>query len=461
MLARRPRQSIVRLFIDNPALVCSLILLIGFFFSYNKADFAGLQQGQVGLLESGKGVRVITVALAAVFGFVILGGRGGKGFEALFKGSVLYMSLYGLLAIGTVVFSKFPSMTVFKGGEMLVIVSIAGLILTNKNRESSVIFYCKGIFWIYVFFSVSAMFETLFLGTEHHKQLVGETPLLATMMHSSYPPMVGNALGFLGALVGLFAMYLGRSGDIKNKKLRMLISLGLFVLGASIVFLSYTRSILIFFGLTFLVYSWIEKKRLRVIVILTCVMVALATPKMQTMVADHFRKGMSDEQLESMSGRTTFWGQIFGRNILNLMVGEGFATGAAFQNLGGGHVTNAHNSVAEVVLSAGLLGASIWLIIVFRTLFNMLKIRKMLRRLKAKEEIIFHNFMLMVGLLSLMRCVMNATFVYLTYFSFVFIALVLYSEVKRMALRSRIAKVQYEYNQQNTEDVSTSAIANR
>lgn len=416
----------------NHALVVSIILFIGLVFASGSADVAGLKTGQTGL-STGKIYRVITVGLAAVMAIFYIVQKGDKGINELFKGSLLLLFIYTLLAFFTVVFSQLKSMTLFKSFEFSIICIIGALVLAEYNRSSTVKTFIHGIFIIYIISCISALLETIIFGNAHNRMLVvGETPLLSAMMHSSYPPMVGNALGFLGALAAMYCIYLFDRTKITFTS--KTIALTLFFISVTVLFLSYTRSAMVFFIISLLIYFLFEKRYGRFFAILFIGISLLAVPSIQNKVIAHMKRGATDEQLASFSGRTEFWENVFSRDPAQLLVGEGFATGTLFQNYGkqGGtqiyEVRNAHNSIAEIVMSSGFLGLSVWLLLLLRIFRQLLFIRRHLKYQKNQELIHFNNFIFSVFILSALRTNSNSSFVYMDYFIFTLLVLIVYTE---------------------------------
>ncbi|MDH5570222.1 MAG: O-antigen ligase family protein [Gammaproteobacteria bacterium] len=426
-------MKIAKQIIKNPSVLATVLIVLGIVFSPGSVDVGGLKTGATDIASSGKLWRIATVLLAAAIIFMSLVKRGGLGL--LLKGNFSYITIYGLLGISTVAFSQLKMMTVFKGFEILVACMIGVAVYMSKDRISSANTYIRAVFWIYVISVGSALAELAVFGTAGHKELVGETPLLSSMMETSYPPMVGNALGYLGALVAFFGVYYFDNA-VRNKDSSKLLGSIIFIAGVTVLFLSYTRSVLLFFVLALMFYFYLEKKIKRIIVILFLGASIFALPGVHDKVLDHLRRGSTDQQLESMSGRTDFWVNIFSRNMLNLIVGEGFATGHLFQDYSESSmfgskiavVRNAHNSIAEITISSGFIGVTVWLLLLFRIFRQLLKIRYELKRNKSYDQLLFHHMIMAVFVLSCMRSLMNNTFVYLTYFYFLLIALAAYGE---------------------------------
>ncbi len=420
---------------DNPAFIISLILFIGLIFAADSADITGLKNQGIATLSPSKIFRIVTVLIAGSLAFFVLIRSKFNGANKLISGNTSLITIYAILAIMTVVFSQLKSMTLFKGAEMFVIAMICAIAASSYKNNSNA--FIKSIMWLYAISSLSALVELSIFGAMNNRQLVGATPLLDSMLQSTYPPLVGNGLGFLGGVTGLFGIYLYDSNDITGITGKI-VAISILLIGVTVLFLSYTRSTLVFFILCFLLYAFLEKKYLRMMLIIFIMIGAIATPTVQEKISSHLRKGSTDQQIETMSGRTEFWKNIFSRDPVQLLVGEGFATGTLFQNYNSSNrevfkYRNAHNSIAEIIMSVGVVGAMIWLALLFRVYKQLQYSRK---RLNDVLKLKFHNFVCVLFVFSLMRSLMNSTFVYLDYFIFLLISIAAYSEITQTYVKN-------------------------
>lgn len=443
-------RETLKTFRTIPALGLSLLIILGLYFSPGAVDALALKSGTGGFLSSNKLLRVITVGIAGAVAFILLNIKKGASLGALFKGNLAWLTLFAFWALFSVVFSPLKSLTVFKGGELVIACMLAALLLCSANKPAASVDYMKGIFWIYVVSTFSALLELMIVGSAGHKALVGMTPLLDTMMQSRFPPMVGNALGFLGALSALFGVYLFDATP-SRKFVGKAIAVGIVGAGVAVLFLSYTRSVLVFFGLAVLCYSLLEKKYGRAVLLVLAVIGMLLVGSVREAVFEHMRRGATDQQISTLSGRLQFWGTIFSRDPLYLVTGGGFATGTLFQDYNSVNKKvfaygNAHNSVAEIASASGLIGVGLWLGLGIRVFFQLLKSRRRLKISGPRSDQLFNSFVISLFLLSALRTLMNSTFVYVDYFFFVSVALLVYGQVygagrspRKVAMRQRPA----------------------
>jgi len=99
-------------------------------------------------------------------------------------------------------------------------------------------------------------------------------------------------------------------------------------------------------------------------------------------LANYLRRGSTNEQLQTMSGRTGLWKAGWHMFQASPMIGHGFQAGArmAGARFGISPGTNMHNGHMEVLVDSGLLGYIAWIMFVVPTIWTtfMVLIRKYL-----------------------------------------------------------------------------------
>lgn len=429
------KHNTVKQLVNNRAALFSIIILVGFIVAPGAADIASLKQGTVGVAQTGKVLRIATVLLAAMAAFWFVATKRCLGF--ILRGNLGILFVYFLLALLSVVFSKLKMMTLYKSFEILAVILVGTTVYCYVDRLKEARRFISGIFWFYVFTVGLVWIQFFIFGPEGQRQLVGETPLLSFMLSSKYPGMVGNALGFLGALGTLFGLYIGDcsvSPSLRNK----LLGASIFMFSLPIVILSYTRSILVFLILAIMVYFFINRRFIMLLLITIILIVPLIIPDAREKIVEHMKRGSSDQKIYTLSGRINFWKHVLERDTLQMMLGEGFASGTLFQSYSNSKwwkekkifgPRNAHNSIFEIIMSSGYIGATIWMILMLRILWQLIVFYINFRGKIGDAELRFHKFAMAVFILSFMRSTMNSTFVYLDYFFFVLVTLAVYCDV--------------------------------
>jgi len=419
------------------------IILIGFVIGAGSIDTEGVRRGSVGLGDSGKLLRALSVAFIFVFSFFKV--IQSNAFKFVLHGTNMYLFIYFLLCVASAVFSPVKSITLFKALEIFTVILMLATAyrsedmyeLSKKYIVALLVFYTITVIGVYVQFAI--------FGSAGQRQLVGVTPLFGFMLISKYPGMVGNALGFLGATVAIFGVYVSSTINNKNKQ-RTFLGIIIFLAGAGVTFFSYTRSVMFFLYIAIFLYFFLRKKVVMNMAMVLMLILPLTLPQVQDKIVDHLRRGASDDEISSLSGRTEMWSNVFDRRIIKLIIGEGYATGSKYMNFNKSGTTlvqgNVHNGFLEVVMSIGLLGGFIWLAMLVRLSVQFYQYHKVARFRSLVTERNFHFFMMALLFLSLSRSVMNSTFVYLDYFEPLLMAFILYGDSLRKKARDLYSEVE-------------------
>lgn len=418
-----------------PAAWLTAIILLGFIADPGAVDVVGVKAGAVDLASTGKLIRIITVLIAAMLSSVVL--LRANRFSYLFKGNLGIITAYAALAMSSAVFSDLKLMSLFKGFEILVGCMTAATFYTYRDRYDVSKKVLHWLFWVYLITVVGIYVQFLIFGPQAQRQLVGETPLISFALESRFPGMKANAVGYLGALVTMFGIHIAitRSEKKSAATLGALVAL----LGFGVVFLSYTRSVLVFVVLASFAYLMFRKKYLLVMLGIALTILPLAIPDVRTKVEDHLRRGMSEEQLETLSGRTTMWDQVMDRDVLTIITGAGYATGSLFQNYSDnpfqrGQILaqrNVHNSIFEVIMSIGIVGAVLWLWLMLRIFVQLMQHKTRAAAREGPADRAWHLLLVAMFVMSLMRSMMNSTFVYMDYFYPLLLSYAVYADSLR------------------------------
>lgn len=430
------KKNILLEYLREPGIWLTMVILIGFVIGAGRVDELGIREGDVSVGDSGKVVRAISVIFAGMIGLFYALNR--KALKYFIYGGSKYMMMFFMMCIASTVFSPIPLITLFKSFEIFVAIMIMTLLYASNDPYGLSKKFVIALMLIYAITSIGVYIQFAIYGAEGQRQLIGVTPLFGFMLMSKYPGMVGNALGYLGALVALFGIYLTATYK-SNDKNRLVLGSIVFVLGFTVTFFSYTRSVLVFLFLSIFIYFLYRKKYIFNIIMIALVIFPLFLPPVQDKILDHMRRGDDEQALTSMSGRTHMWQEVFDRRVMRIMVGGGYATGAKFMNYEKtGQLlsqSNVHNGFLEVVMSIGLIGGAIWLFILVRASVQFYVFYKKARYRINRSEYNFHIFMMAVLFLSLTRSLMNSTFVYLDYFYPVMMAFIVYGDSLKMKMK--------------------------
>lgn len=432
------RSENIKNYTSIPLVWMVFILLLGFVIGAGHIDTLAIKEGQSDVTGSAKMVRAVSVGIVFVIAFFTLIRTNTLNY--IVRGSSAWLFIFFLLCVASTVFSPVKSYTLYKSFEIFTVLLMLTTVYAVKDRYQFSKKYIAALFFFYTLTVLGVYFQFAIFGSEGQRQLVGVTPLFGFMLTSKYPGMVGNALGYLGAVVALYGIFLLSTTDTLNKS-RRIIGITVFLLGSGVTFFSYTRSIMIFLFIAVFLYAAYRKKYVTNLLMIFLLIIPLGMPQVRDKIVDHMRRGASDEAISSMSGRTEMWAAVFDRRIIKVIIGSGYATGSKFMNFEKTGTmlrqANVHNGFLEVVMSVGVIGGVVWLGLLTRICFQFYSFYKHTKFKLSLQERNFHVFMMALLFLSLTRSIMNSTFVYLDYFYPILMGFAIYGD----SLRGRLEEL--------------------
>jgi O-antigen ligase len=432
------------------------ILFIGFVFAPGAADVAQLKVAAAGSLPAGKIIRVISVAIVGILALIIVA-RSGR-LPYVFKGNLALMVMFAFFALATVVSSEIKSLTLYKSTELFVIILVAASVYTDKYPAEAARKFIIGLMWLYALILIGVYGQLFVLGKEAFRQ-ISSTSFQTFMLRSYYPPIESNSLGFMAAILILFGAFLFFANLTRMPSKGKTVGLIIIVFSMAIMIMSYTRSILAILALVGLLYLLYNRKYGWFILCVSILITSLALPQVRTAIEMHMLRGDSEQNLETLSSRTMLWKMALDKDLLPLIMGEGYATGTMFIGYDSGsifgaktqQIRNAHNSVLEIINSAGIIGAMIWIVLMVRIFVQLLRQLKRYKPMMTVNERYFHLLILMLSLMSILRSMMNSTYVYLDLFMPLLLAMAVYADTLPSLMRSRI-----QSNRAATDEVKES-----
>jgi O-antigen ligase len=246
------------------------------------------------------------------------------------------------------------------------------------------------------------------------------------------PYLNPNEIGFIAAVTGVVA--LRRIPDAGTAKLKYLYFASL-VTSLVALFFAQARTSTVAFTLMVIV-SGIVIRRLRwvsvaaIIATLSLLAYFLVTGRslgIEDTVLQYLERGVSEENLETMSGRTVLWDIGWTMFLDAPLFGHGFEAGVRFSDesygLWGAHMHNAH---MQVLVNSGALGYLLWVSMVIAVSVLLIKMRKHLNLTVATEAGRFHFEILLVMGITWIRTVTGSVLVFHQYSLLIFMAMMVY-----------------------------------
>ncbi len=392
--------------IGNNALVFSFSV---YFLGFLSLSFIG---------EENKSVRIATT-LAVLFVLLVKIAYINK-FYLKNKLSAIFL-VYICSLLPSLIFSEMIFMSVFKILDLIII-----FLLMADSVES---FFIKGLrltffhFILYYFIFQCIIFMGGYFFDPHAlRQDFLQKGI--NFLTSNYPKIHSNTVGTFGGVVILYSIF-----RIKHFAQKYLLNYLLLGLGLSVLYLSSSRTgvLATLIGATFLIIKLFSGKQ-KLVLLVSIILAAVffgndiyqfgfkALLKMQTEETLANADNAADVLL---SGRLGLW-EIILEKPWNLIFGRGF--GAALLTENALHNTNAHNSIVELLINAGIVATALWLVIWWRLFVYYRYIIRNKRFLPLHINYYHLSFSLLI--LICIKSMANITFVYFQLFDWLMVSII-------------------------------------
>lgn len=320
----------------------------------------------------GFGILVI-LAVGAMYRFAF--------FSELGKGALGIFFLFSLWGLASTAWSVSPAGTLYKASEycaMLVLFALtASMINMAIKTPRDRFFALKSVFdfnWFLLFALIASVYAGILIFPEQaftNKDVI-ENGVLSFSLQGVIPGLANNAVGQLGALMGIIAVarLLQRPGAWVLWVPVLAVSLLTMVLAES------RSPILAFFVAVAVLMA--ASRRFWLLIPSGVLLGAAAFWQFGELSYDFMRRGQSDENLANLTGRVGYW-QV-SLEALREKLPEGYGA-----NVGGRHVlrdalaehgaTTAHSTWVEVLLDTGAVGLVLFAAGLIVTWFLLFKFR--------------------------------------------------------------------------------------
>ncbi len=368
-------------------------------------------------------VQLVLVFFAgAIIGFSLLT-RLNYAFSSI-KTPLFCLIMYGFSGVLSGAISPFPEFSLYKALLILIGTTACMLFLsyrpqynyTSAALDLSILFY-----WImFLSFLLGAIIspEKTFI-----KQITG---MNFAMLYGWIIVTNPNSVGVISGVIALISLnkVMG-TPSIRVKFFHLTASL----VSITVLIIAQSRTCIIGFAASFALLLMKQKLRYLMFffIITITVFVCLGTDMLKNDAEQYFRRGQTDKQYKTWSGRLPAWQHSWRRfkdkPILGYGMAAGVRYGAVSKSLIGSHL---HSSYFEVLLNSGLIGFIPWLICFFILMSKILKIfffipewftPLMKERHKEITAILFFLFI---------RSLAGTTFVNFDHSLMLFIALIAY-----------------------------------
>lgn len=284
------------------------------------------------------------------------------------SGPMVLCGITAVLMLASAAWSSAPLFTLFKASEFAAGYLGAGLLAlssnfyeTKRRMESLAVSYM-------VLHLLAAWFGAVVAGQE--ALLPTSSPVVPFQLRGVYPVVNPNSLGIMAALVALY--------DVAVSRKIGLIVTGRFGLALLSMLVAQSRTSWIVLTISSCCIAIVQRrKRLLALMIVLGVLV-VASASAQWLIHDYLRRGSTDANIESLSGRTLMWKAAMKTFSESPLVGSGYASAARIDVLDSAmqlsDVSSLHNAWVDLLVGVGVLGtlpiamAIIWsLVLLYRS----------------------------------------------------------------------------------------------
>lgn len=335
----------------NPPYLAWTLLFIGILVIAKKS-------GEVTIINN-----IYQLFFVSVAGVIILVSFVGKvGTVANISTPIFCLLLYGLFGIISGFYSPNEYMSLYKALLVMLNFLICILVLSYVPRYSHAKILINLTYMFYIALLLSVIVGALFSDNWFRPS----TGIIGFMLRGYKPAINPNTLGYIsGALVLVFVNRLFDCMTYKEKLLH-----GSFLISSlTVIILSQSRTCIggVIVALSALLI--LKKKYLLLWSFVTVALLIIILPNTishRTFFADYFRRGQSEQNYKTWSGRKIAWNYSWERFKESPILGYGFDAGVRFgavsESFRGSHL---HSSYFEVLLNSGLLGFIPWLFCLF------------------------------------------------------------------------------------------------
>ncbi len=364
-----------------------------------------------------KGIRVLTILLGGLFALSTVMRRRIP-YAVCLAGVLFPLTLYFCSCVLSVPFSVYPLLSLFKAGEIGLVVLVCLLGITSAAGGPSDFFHLN--IKLILLYNIIIWVESILFPGLAWVPLRGETPLFGHALSGVFPVINGNTVGLFGAV--LFLAYLPKLCEPTRWTVGRVVPA---LMGLASVVCSYSRISLLGLAVATAASLLLLKRYALAWAVILCLLLLGLSAKVRTFTIEHLARGQEDRSLDTFfSHRLEMWDRVLEDYGVSL-VGRGYAAGFRYDdNL---VVGNAHNSLVELYFNVGLLGVAAWLFFIGTVC------KRLYRPLRAPGALDY-EFISVAGVMIflLMKALAATVFVYLDASMLILAGVVIYV-VRRLA----------------------------
>lgn len=348
------------------------------------------------------------------------------------RNGVGLMAAYGVYAMLTAFVSPVPLLTLWKGWLVVLDAMLVAITVAHMGEKGRELLFNIVIGFLQLL--VALVIASAIIWPDEALKPVGG--LIGVHLYGVVPYLNPNEIGFMCAITAVVA--LRRIPDAVTVRMKFLY---LSMLGTSLVvlFLSQARTSVIAFLLA-MVFLGFAIRKLRVLVVIGVLalggigsygIITGSSLGVGEVATTYMERGLSQDKIESMSGRTYLWEHGFEIFKQSPFFGHGFEAGVRFGEIGS-HMHNAH---MQTLVNTGLFGYLLWVSFVGAVGVQLLMLRKKRGFKNNAREGRFHFEIMAVYGVMLLRTITGSVLVFHQYSLVILMAIQVYLFAARRQLK--------------------------
>jgi len=305
--------------------------------------------------NTGNYYRITLVAFSAVAGLLGILLNGNRISRAL-SGPLVLLGIYGVYAMVSALYvPEYALYSMWKALEVIIDVVAIGVILCYANSFNAAMTAYRVILTFFVFLIFLYWAEAAIWPDTAFAPYRGVLPYA---MHGILPATNGNALAFMGALVG-FSCWCraSRPATVSIK----LFYWGIFLVAMATLVMAQSRTSLFGFLGSMVVFFLFTRRYMSLAAIGILLLAGWLSTSFLDVAREYVVRGQSEELFTSLSGRTKSWQAAWDLFKESPITGHGFAAAARLEVLGTGGASTLHGAIFDVLVGVGLIGLVPWL----------------------------------------------------------------------------------------------------
>jgi O-antigen ligase len=409
-------------------LVCSLwgIMLVGMTLWIPHVE--GVQD--FGFLSSTYALQIAAVLIIATCTIAILAQSNLP--VGTWRNGVGLMSAYGLYAMMTAFVSPVPLLSLWKGWLVVLDAMLVAITIAQVGEKGRELLFNMVIGFLQLL--VVLVIASAIIWPDTALKPVGG--LVGGHLYGVVPKLNPNEIGFISAIIAIVA--LRRIPDAVSTRMKFLY-ISMLSTSLVVLFMSQARTSVIAFllAMTFLGFGI---RKLRVLVVIGILMlggvgsyalISGSSLGVGEVATTYMERGVSQERLESMSGRTHLWERGFEAFKQSPFFGHGFEAGVRFGEIRS-HMHNAH---MQILVNTGLFGYVLWITFVGAVGIQLFMLRKNQSFRNNTREGRFHFEIMAVYGVMLLRTITGSVLVFHQYSLVILMAIQVYLFAARRQLK--------------------------